>query len=448
MANTLTDRAISAAKLPTNRVEHYISDGAGLYLRLREWKSGTSKSWVLRYLGRKLTLGAYPEVSLARARELAFDARKLIAEGTDPLDAKVQAAAAAHAAAVVAKLEDAPKTVSELGEKWLANYVKLNHKNPGYVANVFLVHIAPQLGAVPLQLLRARHVAVLLDGIAGGGKKRTAGVVLATLRQAIKWGVAREYLAGDCTSSLKSAAWGGAGGMRSRMLSIDEIKLLHQQLRDSTLAIRWQHAIWLILASGTRVTETLLAEVQHVDLQKKTWTIPAGNQKVTNRRTAATDHVVHLSAFALQHIAALRAAATGRYLFPSRAKYVQIAAETASKPCDNKTLTHLITNRQVAEPKSKKESTQLLLPGGKWTPHDLRRTLATQMGELDIAPNVIDKCLNHSAGSLVTRTYQHQKLQKQMAAAWELWGATLAEILADAGEPKIETPPHQPQNDS
>jgi integrase len=446
MANTLTDRAVIAAKLPANRAEHYIGDGAGLYLRLREWKAGTSKSWVLRYQSRKLTLGAYPEISLARARELAFDARKLIATGTDPLDAKAQAAAAAHAAAVVAKLEDVPETVAELVEKWIAGYIKLNRKSTAYTERVFRVHIAPKLGDVPLHLLRARHVAGLLDGIAAEGKRSTAGIVLANLRQAIQWGVAREYLTGDCTASLKAAQWVGSGGMRDRTLSHDEIRLLRDQLRVSNLKMRWQHAVLLILAVGTRVEETLLAETQHVDMQKKTWLIPAENQKETKSRPA--DRTVQLSPFALHHIGALLTAAHSRYLFPSRALRKDSKAPSADKPCDAETLTRAVAKRQVLEPKSSRESNQLMLHGGKWTPHDLRRTMATEMGELGISSDVIDKCLNHTAASRVKKTYQLQKLRSQMAAAWELWGATLTEILADTGEPRMESPASTAKNDS
>src|SRR5262249_62102852 len=74
------------------------SDGGGLYLQVREGavrpdgKKGCTRSWVYRYAvnGRQtwLGLGSYPTVSLATAREKATDARRLRADGIDPLASK------------------------------------------------------------------------------------------------------------------------------------------------------------------------------------------------------------------------------------------------------------------------------------------------------------------------------------------------------------------------
>ncbi|WP_338213284.1 Arm DNA-binding domain-containing protein, partial [Halopseudomonas aestusnigri] len=75
------------------------SDGDGLYLRV---KSSGSASWLFRYrTGGKLRdmgLGAYPEVTLAEARDLATDARKLAKTGTDPIEERQRLREAAEAA--------------------------------------------------------------------------------------------------------------------------------------------------------------------------------------------------------------------------------------------------------------------------------------------------------------------------------------------------------------
>jgi integrase len=71
----------------------------------------------------------------------------------------------------------------------------------------------------------------------------------------------------------------------------------------------------------------------------------------------------------------------------------------------------------------------LVLPGGKWTPHDLRRTGATMMGALGVRPDVIEKCLNHVEQNKLVRIYQRQKLQMEQAEAWLLLGERLELLL-------------------
>ena len=70
----------------------------------------------------------------------------------------------------------------------------------------------------------------------------------------------------------------------------------------------------------------------------------------------------------------------------------------------------------------------LLLPGGKWTPHDLRRTGATIMTSLGVLPEVAERCLNHTEENKVKRTYQRHSYTKEMAEAWHVLGQYLEEI--------------------
>ena len=86
--------------------------------------------------------------------------------------------------------------------------------------------------------------------------------------------------------------------------------------------------------------------------------------------------------------------------------------------------------RQIPGDARCKDNQSLMLVGGKWTPHDLRRTGATLMGGLGVAPDTIDKCLNHVEPNKIKRTYQRQKLEAEQAKAWELLGERL-ELLVN-----------------
>ncbi len=76
---------------------------------------------------------------------------------------------------------------------------------------------------------------------------------------------------------------------------------------------------------------------------------------------------------------------------------------------------------------ARSQNTQaLVLSSGKWTPHDLRRTAATLMGELGIAPHIIEKCLNHKEENKIKRTYQLQRQEAEQREAFILLGERLS----------------------
>lgn len=77
---------LNARTVATKNTPGVYADGVGLYLRVR---SSTTRSWLYVWheagKRREMGLGAFPQVGLAKARELAQNARDLIADGRDPV---------------------------------------------------------------------------------------------------------------------------------------------------------------------------------------------------------------------------------------------------------------------------------------------------------------------------------------------------------------------------
>ncbi len=71
------------------------------------------------------------------------------------------------------------------------------------------------------------------------------------------------------------------------------------------------------------------------------------------------------------------------------------------------------------------QTSALVLAGGRWKPHDLRRTTATMMAELGALPDVIERCLNHVEPSKVRWIYQRASHARPMRDAWSLLGGRL-----------------------
>ena len=77
-----------------------------------------------------------------------------------------------------------------------------------------------------------------------------------------------------------------------------------------------------------------------------------------------------------------------------------------------------------------------MLSGGKWTPHDLRRSGATLLGDLGHDSDVIDRSLNHKEENKMKRTYQRQKLETQKKEAWHALGERL-QLLTNTGASNV-----------
>ena len=76
-----------------------------------------------------------------------------------------------------------------------------------------------------------------------------------------------------------------------------------------------------------------------------------------------------------------------------------------------------------------KRTESLMLPGGKWTAHDLRRTAGTLMASLGISGDVIDECLNHVIESRVRRTYIRDRRPLEQARAFDVLGERLEQLI-------------------
>jgi integrase len=137
-------------------------------------------------------------------------------------------------------------------------------------------------------------------------------------------------------------------------------------------------------------------------------------------------HTVHLNDLALTQFQALHQQ-TGltEWVFPASRLNGSVCLKTVTKQVADR-------QREEGEPMTgrSKQTDSLVLSGGKWTPHDLRRTGATLMAELGVLPDVIERCLNHTEQTKVKRIYQRAQYEAPMREAWHRLGERLA-LLAN-----------------
>jgi len=434
--NKLTEVKCQTARLKAGQAERLLSDGEGLFLRLRRLPAHdhTAKTWLFVYTlhGKrgKQGLGVYPDVALAKAREGAQASREAIAEGRDPIAAK-EAAASAQAAQQAA--QQARPTVLGLFERWHEQEASKRKDKGEEVRRAMEKDVIPLIGKLYADEVRRRDVMHVLDTVKKRKVTRYANYLLQYIRQMFKFAVLRDIAGSDPTFGIEKKDVGGREKERDRVLSEIEVRELAGKLPASGLTPMAQAAFWLIFATCCRVGELSKARWADFDEEQGTWTIPAANSK--NGR----EHLIHLSPFALKQLQLLKKNATSKTWVIARAAFRK-AEQHGEKPetkadahADTKSLQKQFRDRQ-RDHHVKKRSKQLgvlALKSGSWTAHDLRRTGATMMGELGVRSDVIDRVLNHIEPNKVTRTYQRQELLDERAVAFNLLGERLELLIRE-----------------
>jgi integrase len=287
------------------------------------------------------------------------------------------------------------------------------------VRRYFEKDVLPTLGDLPIEELTRAGVAALVDQALEREAPRSAQMLLGYVRQFCRWALARGYLDADPTAALSKASI-KTNGPRERVLSDAEVRELARLLPLADLPPWAPLAIWLLLATASRVGELLGARWEDFDLETREWHIPPERSK--NGRV----HVVDLSDFALARLAELDALRTSVWL---------VAGRSTEKPVDEKGLNKLLKDRQRPEGykplanRKAKDLRTLVLPGGPWVPHDLRRSAATMMQRLGVAPAVIEKALNHTEPRRLVAVYQRHDYRAERREAFTRLGEHLERLV-------------------
>jgi integrase len=346
--------------------------------------------------------------SLAGARERAAEIRALARSGLDIQkqieDARTAADRAAQSERETQAALERRLTVRALFERW-SSLELANRKDGGAETRRGLEKdVLPTIGERYAEDIKRRDVMDILDGVKARGANRLANRLLSEMRQMFGFALVREIVPSDPTFGIKKRDVGGKEVERDRLLSEDELRLLPGRLAAANLLASTIHAVWVMLATCCRIGELIGAAKSDIDLKAGIWVLPdTKNSK---------SHTIYLSDFAKSHLQALLALSTDPVqLFPSN------RVDGAVTP---KSITKQLHDRQRGKEKTNgtKLTDALTLPGGNWTPHDLRRTGATLMGELGVRPDVIEKCLNHLDENRMRRIYQRAVKKEEQIEAW------------------------------
>ena len=193
--NKLTEFAIQKAK-PRDR-DYAMSDGAGLYLWIttsggRLWRWG----YMFDRKNKLMSYGKYPDIGLAKARELHQDARTLLASGTDPMAARKAKKAANDASG--------KHSFQTVAMEWLAHWRDgKSERHADTVERRMQTDILPALGARHINTIEAPEIAKMVKGIQDRGAIDIAKRALETTGQIFRYGIAFGFTKRNPASEIK-----------------------------------------------------------------------------------------------------------------------------------------------------------------------------------------------------------------------------------------------------
>jgi integrase len=362
----------------------------GLYLVLQP--SG-ARSWAVRYRSagrpRKHTIGSYPAIDLKGARDLAGKALRAAAEGRDPGGEKASERAAGL------------DTVEAIANQFIKRHCAPKNRPSTATGTERLLrqYVLPRWGGRLARDITRRDAIDLLDRIVDDGKPIRANRVLAAARKMFNWCVERDVLQATPFVGVKPPS---KERPRDRALKDSELRAVW--MAADRLGGPFGALVKLLILTGQRRDEVARMEWSEINLKTRLWALPP--ERVKNGRP----HEVPLSAPAIAVLKAL------------------------PRIGDRFVLT---TNGEAPSSgygKGKRRLDALLpadMPG--WVLHDARRTVASGMARLGINLPTIEKSLNHISGSFsgVVGVYQKHSFADEKRAAFDAWGAFVADLVSD-----------------
>jgi integrase len=428
----LTQPAIEKLKAPTSgRIEYWDNQLPGFGLRISD--TGR-KTWVVMYrVGGKLvreTLGTAAVIpSVADARTRARESLQKAQTGVNPVEER-------RVSEQLAKLarERAPKSFGAVVDLYLDRYAERNTKTSTHkeTRRVLAHDVRAAWEYRSITEIARRDVLELLDGIIDRGAPVQANRTLAVLRRFFNWTVEREIIAASPMAGLKMPT---AETARDRALTDDEIRRFWAGC--DKLGWPFGPMFKLLLLTAQRRDELGTMQWRELDLAARRWIIP--REKAKNDRA----HEVHLSDLALEIIDELpkisRQRAEGAGTEPSPYLFGERPVSGFSKAKDRLDK-HIVQLLRAEFEDTGQDPGKAQIEG--WILHDLRRTAATGMARLNIAPHVVDRTLNHVSGTIrgVAAVYNRHAYLDERKAALEAWGRYVECLIRPPPENVVAMP--------
>ena len=407
----LTNKEVQNAR-PDSKM-YRLKDGKSLFLQIEP--SG-SKYWRLRYryanTAKMLSLGCYPEVSLAEAREKAITARKLLAQGTDPGAKKQEEKRLA-----VYKAEN---TFEAVAKEWFeTNKPKWTKEHADRLWRRIEIHLIAEIGNRPiadistLELLSVARKTENQKIIRGDKRIRRRGGtevshrVLQTSSAIFNYAIVTERIVNNPAFPLRDGRALKPHKAKSYpTITIKEVPEFLQHLEDAKTSLQNKLAIRLMLLTFVRTGELRKSTWKDIDFEIKEWRLPAHITKMRD------EHIVPLSDQAITLLKELHEMTGHReLLFP---------------PQQHRR--HMLMSENTINQLLKRMGYK-----GKLVGHGFRALASTTLNEQGYPADVIERQLAHAERNKIRAAYNRAEYLPQRRAMMQAW-ADLIDSAVSTGK--------------
>jgi len=390
----LTKPNLARLILPEGKSEMIVFDESmpGFGVRVR---AGGKRVWLVQFrIGnkqRRITLGSVDVLDPEEAKKRAKAALAKVQLGRDPQAEKLEARISASV------------TLAVVAARYLDGYAKTRLKPKSFigVARYLNQHWAP-LAEMPVHKISRADVAALLADIATRNGPFAANRARAALSALYGWAIGEGLVDQNPVVGTRKAT---EEISRDRILSEEELRLIWQLAGDG----EYGAIVRLLILTGQRREEVGGMLCSELQLQDGLWSISA------ERTKNGKPHDVPLSTLALEILNAQSKREDRDLLFGARGGAFQ-GWSRAKEALDRRMLVAL-QNAHGEKAKLK-----------PWRLHDIRRTVATRLGDLGVLPHVVEAILNHISGHKagVAGIYNRAIYAPEKRAALETWADYIA----------------------
>lgn len=397
------------------RGEHTVSDAKGLILRVYG-TTDPSRSWIVRVADngrrRRIGLGQYPTVTLARARELARDTHRAIAEGNDPS----KKAKRRQRAALEARSLTLGKAIDAYLEKAATRFK--NPKSDEIRLRALRVLFAPLHSKEAAEVTPA-EIADILRPL----RPETASRAYTAIRGVFDYvEVVLRPLGVIIYNPASSRSLAALGWKRKSRKTHTQHPAAHWKMMPEIVAEVGKldgadaHCLRFIIATAVRSGSARLAKWSDIDFEAGVWRIPAPDLKDSEHRRSGTFDVP-LNALALSALDAIR----------KKSKSGCIFSNPGGAPITDRAITNLTRRLRRRYDHWRDPQT-----GEPFTAHGFRATFKTWTRETGLDPKLFNHIpsreiaeivLGHRTGSDVERAYDRSDLFEAKRTMLDLWAS-------------------------
>lgn len=378
----LTDLAIRALKPPgRGQIDYWDTKTPSFGVRVSQ---GGTKTFIAKRANRRHSLGRFPAISLQGARTAA---KRLLADTYAIATPEI--------------------TFSDALDRFVTTHCEQKNKprTAKETERILRHDFLPRWRASPVGAITKHDLTCILDRMLD--RPGAANHAFTAIRTFFNWCVRRDYIPHSPCAGLGLPAKKIA---RSRVLSDPELVCVWRAAVHA--GYPYGTIVQLLILTGQRRGEIAAIDRSFINGKDRTITFPA--ELVKNGR----EHTVPYGQMVADILETIPRLNSTNLLFPARGY-------------DDRPFCGFNKGKAALEwhPTIK-----------PWTLHDLRRTLATNMAALGVAPHVVERLLNHASGTIsgVAAIYNRYSFQPEMRDAMTKWEARLTTLLSETGDLQLD----------